>query len=175
MVAPGLAGSGFALAVAAGPGAAAVSRRLPPQDRLDTELTLDLADLELGGETILATWSDGRGELVTLSARRRSARRVRLTLRADDGTGARRPVGAFSAAPRRPLRLAIEWRAATAAGAADGFARWAEGGRERGSAGGLATAGRAIKSLEVGFPAGPPPAASGRLLVDDVVLSAGRP
>lgn len=172
---PGLDGSGFALAVPAnGETAVSARRRFAPQRHLETELKLDLSALDPAGvAATIATWGDGRGTLLTLVARRLSPRRFLLTLLASDGSGGQRTVGSFRAASRRTLRLTVEWRAAGGPETADGEARWAERGRERGSVDDLATGGRAIKTLEIGFPQGPPPAATGRLLVDDVVLATG--
>lgn len=177
VVSPGLGGSGYSLSVPAEGGSPTTARRrVPQQIAFETELSLDLSALDVSGEeVVLARWSDTVGPVLQLDSRRISPRRFELALRAGGGEAGMATVGSFRANARRPVRLRIEWRAASGPQGADGVARWSQGDRRRGELGGLATGDRRLRLFEVGLPLGAPPGSSGRLLIDDVVLSRGRP
>lgn len=169
LVSPGLEGTAFAAAFAAGSGRTRVRTNAPDREtEIAIEFLLDPSELDqLDLEEAIVTLADTQGIHLELTLER-LAKRFRVALYVHQETGLRR-VGRAKISARKTTRLGIEWRSASAAGAADGFARLLENGGARATKTNLRTGARSVNSLQAGFPLGTK-AGSGNLVLDEIVL-----
>ncbi|MCP4202422.1 MAG: PQQ-dependent sugar dehydrogenase [bacterium] len=173
IVAPGLAGSGFALAIPAADGRERFVRTRATQRSTDLEVSFfaETSGLDLaGGQADALTLSDGRGVHLRLALEQISRKRYRAALWVSEGSAGERLVGRMRFKTRSAVQLAVEWRSASSPSSRDGVARLSKNGSVRASAENMATGVRFAGALKLGLPGGTPPASSGRLLLDGVSL-----
>ncbi len=174
IVAPGLAGSGFALAIPAAGGEPAylrtrAARRL---DGLEVSFHLNASEVDFaGGSADVLTLGDDRGVHLRLALEQRSRKRYRASLWvSQEGQAAERRVGHVRLRARSTVQLTVAWRSASSPSSGDGAAILSKNGSVSATAEGLATGSRFANVLKLGLPNGAPPGSSGRLLFDGVSL-----
>ncbi len=165
IVEPGLAGSGFAVAVAAGDDSALRRRTNSRPTTLEVSLQLRLDELDLAGaEADLLVLEGASGSLARLVVLQRSPRRFRLELRVIDALLGERVVGGFRLAVGKSAQVDVEWSEA-------GIVRLLKNLRRRGRISDLTTNVGGVHAVELGLPGGTLSGASGALTVDEILLS----
>jgi hypothetical protein len=172
IVAPGLGGTAFALAVMAGSFKRTFVKTKAPDRETTTSVSFLVNPSELEQLTLeedILHLADGKGEHVVLTLEQLTSKRFRVALYVDEDSG-RRLVGRVKIRARKTTRLAIEWARASAAGLADGSASLIKKSRARAAVADLANGQRVVNIFKAGLPLASKNS-TGRLIFDEFVLS----
>ncbi len=175
VAAPGLFGTAFALSVPVDGTATAsfVRSRKPKREKaVRVGFRLDADRVDLGGGEVTILRLVGRGASHVELALEQRRKRYRVVLRARGDAGDFRRIGRVRVPRRGEAHVMVEWRRATAPGAADGLARLYKNGEPKAEALDLDNRGLRVDSVLLGLPDGSAGLdASGRFRVDEFAMT----